>query len=67
MPMHQVQFLGPTFHPMRKWVVSFSVLGAFALLVTFGLLRGFPVWLQALGWSFVGILYCFSNWPAWVE
>jgi hypothetical protein len=58
---HHVQFLGPTLHPIRKWVFGFATLGAYALLLAFGLFRGFPLWLQIAGWTFLGVLYGVSN------
>jgi hypothetical protein len=65
MPQQQVQFLGPTLHPIRKWAFVLSILGFLASLLAFGLLRGLPLWLQNLGWAFIGVLYCFSNLAWW--
>jgi hypothetical protein len=64
MSTHHVQFLGPTLHPIRKWILGFATLGAYALLLAFGLFRGFPFWLQIAGWTFLGVLYSVSN-MAW--
>jgi hypothetical protein len=61
MSMHHVQFLGPTLHPIRKWVFGFATLGAYSLLLVFGFFHGFSLWLQIAGWTFLGVLYCVSN------
>jgi hypothetical protein len=64
MSAQKAHFLGPTLHPIRKWIIGFAFLGICVLLLAAGLFRGFPLWLQMAGWAFLGVLYCVSDF-AW--
>ncbi len=50
-----VEFIGPTLHPMRKWVVGFALLGLCAILLLLGTIHGFPAWLQWIGWALIAL------------
>jgi hypothetical protein len=55
MGRQRLQFIGPSIHPVRKWLIGFSVLAVLALVLMVGLFSGVPRWMQYLYWVF----YCF--------
>ncbi|HWA94037.1 MAG TPA: hypothetical protein VG844_05505 [Terracidiphilus sp.] len=45
---------------MSKWLVAFAILAVCAFLLGLGVDRGFPAWLQYVGWAFL-LLFLFGG------
>lgn len=49
-----LQFTGPTFRPVKKWLLSIAFLGLCLGMLGLGLVEGIPLWLQDAGWALSG-------------
>jgi len=73
---HRLRFIGPSIRPLKRWLLSFAILGICSIALADELSAGFPVWLTWAGWALI-VLYWFGgslfvllrfkngNWQSW--